>query len=93
LALVGLALSLFLGYVVFIHMKTISITLDDETLSLIEKHADGDSRSLVIRKAIKEYAALVTRKSQEAHDRTAYAVHKKSVNASAKAQRGEQARL
>ncbi len=77
-------------------MKTIAITVDEETLALIDElHSSSDefrSRSALVRAAIREYAALEQRRSEEEREREIIRKNKDLLDRQLKALIADQAR-
>lgn len=46
-------------------MKTIAITIDDDTLERVDRLGGGRNRSRVIRQAVREYVARLERLAEE----------------------------
>lgn len=49
-------------------MKTIAITIDDDTLERVDRVGGGRNRSRVIREAVREYVARLERLAEEERD-------------------------
>ena len=77
-------------------MKTIAITVDEETLALIDElHGSSEkfrSRSALVRAAIREYAALEKKRSEEEREREIIRKNKNLLDRQLKALIAEQAR-
>lgn len=77
-------------------MKTIAITVDEETLDLIDElhgaSSEFQSRSAFIRAAIREYAARLNRKLEEEREREILRTNKELLDEELKALVEEQAR-
>ncbi len=77
-------------------MKTIAITVDEETLALIDELRGSSkefrSRSALVRAAIREYAALEKKRSQEEREREIIRKNKNLLDRQLKALIAEQAR-
>ena len=78
------------------NMKTIAITVDEDTLELIdEMHRSSDefrSRSALVRAAIREYAALEQKRSDEERERKIIRKNKDLLDRQLKALVADQAR-
>jgi metal-responsive CopG/Arc/MetJ family transcriptional regulator len=77
-------------------MKTIAITIDDPTLSALEKlaresSARPGSRSRMIRTAVQEYVAREIRRRREAAEREIIKKHRRRLASQAQALISEQA--
>jgi Arc/MetJ-type ribon-helix-helix transcriptional regulator len=77
-------------------MKTIAITVDEETLALIDElHRSSDefrSRSALVRAAIRKYAALEQKRSEEEREREIIRKNKNLLDRQLKALIADQAR-
>ncbi len=77
------------------NMKTIAITVDEETLALIEKlygpSSEFRSRSALVRAAIREYAEHVQRRREEEREREIIRKNKDLLDRELKALIEEQA--
>jgi Arc/MetJ-type ribon-helix-helix transcriptional regulator len=77
-------------------MKTIAITVDEETLDLIDElhgaSTEFRSRSALIRAAVREYAAQVHRRLEEERERELFRENKGILDKQLKALVKEQAR-
>ena len=78
------------------NMKTIAITVDEETLELIDElrgsNAEFASRSALVRAAIREYAARLRKRLEEERERELVHQNKELLNKELKALVEEQAR-
>jgi len=76
-------------------MKTIAITVDDETLELLEEplgsSAQFQSRSALVRVAIREYSARLRRRLEEERERGIVRQNKELLEKQVKALVEEQA--
>ncbi len=80
---------------IIVNMKTIAITVDDETLALIDdlgSSAKFRSRSALVRAAIREYAQQVQRSREEEREREIIRKNKDALDRELKALITEQAR-
>ncbi len=77
------------------NMKTIAITVDEETLALIDhlgSSTEFRSRSALVRAAIREYAEQVQRRREEEREREIIRKNKDLLDRELKALIAEQAR-
>jgi metal-responsive CopG/Arc/MetJ family transcriptional regulator len=76
-------------------MKTIAITVDEETLALIDELYDASttfrSRSALVRAAIREYAILARKRADEERERAIIHANKDRLNKELAALISEQA--
>lgn len=90
-------------YVSIVNMKTIAITIDEDTLKAIDtlvrgdagarrKGARGPSRSAIVRMALAEFLARRRRAQRDEHDRQVIAENRERLLADAKGLVAEQAR-
>ena len=80
---------------IIVNMKTIAITVDDETLALIDDLGSSTkfrSRSALVRAAIREYAQQVQRSREEEREREIIRKNKDALDRELKALITEQAR-
>ena len=76
-------------------MKTIAITIDDETLKLLNELTGGASRrsrSAVVRTALREFVERERRREVEAKESEVFRKHRKHLARQARALIAEQAR-
>ena len=83
------------------NMKTIAITIDEETLRAVDKLAEGGqptrgrrsgtSRSAVVRTALRLYVEARGREEREGRERLIFARHREALARQAKALVSEQA--
>jgi metal-responsive CopG/Arc/MetJ family transcriptional regulator len=57
-------------------MKTIAITIDDDTLERVDRLGGGRNRSRVIREAVREYVARLERLAGEEREATVIRRHR-----------------
>jgi len=57
-------------------MKTIAITIDDDTLERVDRIGGGRSRSRVIREAVQEYVTRLERAAEEERERAVIRRHR-----------------
>ncbi len=78
------------------NMKTIAITVDDETIELIDElfrsTNEFRSRSALMRTALREYAAQVRKRKQEERETAVIQKHKKELDKQLEVLISEQAR-
>ena len=78
-------------------MKTIAITIDEETLrsvdELIARSEHLRNRSAVVRTAVREFAERERRRQAEERDRAVFHKHRGRLSRQARALIAEQARL
>jgi metal-responsive CopG/Arc/MetJ family transcriptional regulator len=77
-------------------MKTIAVTIDETTLQLLDELAEASpqhqSRSALVRVAIREFAAQARRRESEAREHKILHKHRKRLAQQTRALIGEQAR-
>ncbi len=79
---------------IIVNMKTIAITVDEETLALIDNLGSSTkfrSRSALVRAAIREYAEQVQRRREEEREREIIRKNKDVLDRELKALIAEQA--
>jgi metal-responsive CopG/Arc/MetJ family transcriptional regulator len=79
-------------------MKTIAFTIDDDTLSRIDRllrdgESHGKNRSQMIRQAVQEYVARLDRMALEERERQVFRKHRRKLAREAVALVKEQAKL
>ena len=75
-----------------VDMKTIAITIDDDTLERVDRISGGRSRSRVIREAVKEYVARLERAAEEEREAAVIRRHRGRLAQQARALVRAQAR-
>jgi metal-responsive CopG/Arc/MetJ family transcriptional regulator len=76
-------------------MKTIAVTIDDDTLKLLDELTGGTSRrsrSALVRTALREFAEREHRREVAAKERAVFRKHRKPLARQARALIAEQAR-
>jgi metal-responsive CopG/Arc/MetJ family transcriptional regulator len=76
-------------------MKTIAVTIDEDTLKLLDELKGGTSRrsrSALVRTALREFAEREHRREVEAKERAVFRKHRKRLARQARALIAEQAR-
>ncbi len=79
-------------------MKTIAITIDDDTLQRIDRFAAGNgvarqNRSQIIRQAVQEYLERLERLAEEERERAIFQRHRQRLTRQAAALVKEQAKV
>jgi metal-responsive CopG/Arc/MetJ family transcriptional regulator len=67
------------GYDMMANMKTIAITVDEETLEQLDRVA-GKNRSLVVRKALQEYLRAMDRATEQERERQILHRHRRRLD-------------
>ena len=75
-----------------VDMKTIAITIDDDTLERVDRIGGGRSRSRVIREAVKEYVSRLERAAEEEREAAVIRRHRGRLAQQARALVRAQAR-
>jgi len=79
------------------HMKTIAITIDEETLERLDRvleqqTAPGKNRSQLIRRAVREYVAGLQREAEQAREKEIFRRNRRLLKQDALALIREQAK-
>jgi metal-responsive CopG/Arc/MetJ family transcriptional regulator len=73
-------------------MKTIAITIDDDTLQRVDRLCGGRSRSRVIREAVQEYVSRLEQRAEEERERAVIRRHRGRLALQSRALVREQAK-